>query len=311
MVKSWKTWTAAALAVAALGFWGWRRHKAAAAAAADAPPAAAVTRGDLEVRFVDSGEIQPKNYVDVASQVSGRVVEMDVQEGEKVDKGRKLCVIQPGRSETEGYVPTSVHSPISGVVMRYQKDDGRQEGKIARVGDYVTGIVESNSPTYLMRVADLRRLIVRMKISEMDILKLHVGMDVKVTLDALPGKTFPGRVAVVSPEAEKDQNGIRSFAVDVDLLGLDPEMKPGMTARVDGLLDSRKNVLKIPLSAVFEEGGKDVAYVAVPDGKPRRVVLKLGLRNETDAELLDGPKLGTALLTDKPASGPGGADSSD
>ena len=53
---------------------------------------------------------------------------------------------------------------------------------------------------------------------------------------------------------------------------------PGMTARVDGLLESRKNILKIPLSAVFEEGGKEIAYAA--DGKekakPRKIAASIG-----------------------------------
>lgn len=299
MVKSWKFWTVLA-AAGALGWWGWKKHKA----SSDAPDAAAtveVSKGDLEKHFMDSGELAPKNFVDVASQVGGRVMSIAVNEGDRVRKGDELCVIQPGRSEVERYVPVSVKAPIDGIVMRYQKQDGRDSSSMARVGDFVTGLVESNNPTYLMTVADLSKLVVRMKISEMDVLKLHPGMSVKVTVDALPGDELPAKVSVVSPQAEKDQNGIRSFRVDVALVKNDARLKPGMSARVDGLLDSRKGVLKIPLSAVFEEKGKDVAY-AEPAGKEkaRKIPLKLGLRNETDAEVLSGPKPGVKLLTDKP-----------
>ena len=306
MVKPKHGWIAAAVVLAGLGAWGWKRHKAKLAEAAEVSPAAAVARGDIETHFVDSGEIAPKNFVDVASQVSGRVIEMDVQEGDAVAKGRKLCVIQPGRSEAERYVPTAVSAPISGVVMRYQKRDSQDDSRMARVGDYVTGLVESNSPTYLMTIADLTRLLVRLKISEMDVLKLREGMDVKVTADALPGESLAGKVSMIAPQAEKDQNGIRSFQVDVTLVKSDPRLKPGMTARVDGLLDSRKGVLKIPLSAVFEEGGKDVAYLPAADGgKPKRVVLTLGLRNELEAELTGGGlKAGQTLLTEKPSDAP-------
>ncbi|MFI5346284.1 MAG: efflux RND transporter periplasmic adaptor subunit [Elusimicrobiota bacterium] len=303
MVKSWKFWTVV-LAAAALGGWAWKKH--ASAAPPDAADAAEVSRGDLEKHFVDSGEIAPKNYVDVASQVSGRVVSLAIDEGSRVRKGEELCVIQPGRSEAERYVATSVKAPIDGVVMRFQRQGSGDQSSLARVGDYVTGLVESNAPTYLFTVADLTRLVVRMKISEMDVLKLHEGMDVKVTVDAIPDGTFPAKVSVVSPQAEKDSNGIKSFRVDVALIKNDPRLKPGMTARVDGLLESRRNVLKIPLSAVFEEKGKDVAYVGTAGDKekPRKVALKLGLRNETDAELLDGPKAGVKLLTEKPVEKP-------
>jgi multidrug efflux pump subunit AcrA (membrane-fusion protein) len=304
MVRSWKFWTLLA-AVAALGGWAWKTHSA-APAAPDAAEVAEVSRGDLEKHFVDSGEIAPKNFVDVASQVGGRVVTMSVDEGSRVRKGDELAVIQPGRSEAERYVPTAVKAPLDGVVMRYQRQGGNDPSTLARVGDYVTGLVESNTPTYLLTVADLTKLVVRMKISEMDVLKLHEGMDVKVTVDAIPDATFAAKVSVVSPQAEKDQNGIKSFRVDVALAKNDPRLKPGMTARVDGLLESRRNVLKIPLSAVFEEKGKEIAYVGEPKGKdkPRKVALKLGLRNETDAELLDGPKAGEKLLTEKPVEKP-------
>jgi multidrug efflux pump subunit AcrA (membrane-fusion protein) len=79
-----------------------------------------------------------------------------------------------------------------------------------------------------------------------------------------------------------------------------------MTARVDGLLEARHGVLKIPLSAVFEEGGKEIAYsgAAADKDKPRKIALKLGLRNETDAEVLEGPKPGEKLLTEKPVDKP-------
>jgi len=312
MVKKTRAvWAAAAVVLAAgiaLGAWWWKKR--AAAAETLAADSVAISRGDLESHFVDSGEIAPKNYVDIASKVSGRVIAISVDEGQKVRKGDPLCMIQPGRSDAERYVETAVTAPIDGIVMRYsqqQTQGSSDDSRLARVGDYVTGLVESNNPTYLMRVADLTRLIIRMKISEMDVLKLHEGMEVSVVVDALPGEKFPAKVSLVSPQAEKDQNGIKSFKVEIGLAKIDKRMKPGMTARVDGLLDVRRKVLKIPLSAVFEEDGKDVAYVAAEkekDKKPRRVELKLGLRNETDAELISGAKEGEKLLTEKPAEAP-------
>ncbi len=266
---------------------------------------AEVTKGDIEVRFMDAGEISPKHFVDIASKVSGRVIEMAVDEGRRVKKGDTLAVIQPGRTEAEQYVPVPVASPIDGVVMRFQKRGGYQEEPtLARLGNYVTGLMDSTQPTYLMTVADVSRLVVKMKISEMDILKLKEGMSVTVKIDALPAESYPGKVTLVSPQAEKDQNNLKNFKVEVTLLKPDGRLKPGMTARVDGLLESRTGVLKVPISAVFEEGRKTIAYVAPADkkkGKPQKVDIKLGLRNEMDAEVLSGLKEGQKLLTDKPA----------
>ncbi|UPT75654.1 MAG: efflux RND transporter periplasmic adaptor subunit [Elusimicrobiota bacterium] len=296
----WKPLAAAAL-VLALGGWWWKKRRA---TAADGGPAVVkVERGDIEVHFVDSGELAPKTFVDVASKVSGRVIELTVDEGARVRKGQKLAVIQPGRTEAEAYVPTTLTAPIDGVVMRYQdRSSGNpQEGRLSKLGEYVTGLMESQTPTYLLTVADLSRLIVKMKISEMDVLKLKEGMDVKVTIDALPGQDFPSKITLVSPQAEKDGNNLKSFKVEVTLLKGDARLKPGMTARVDGLLDSRKQVLKASLSAVFEEAGKEFAYVTGA-GEPKKSELKLGLRSEMDVEVLEGVKEGDKLLTEKPES---------
>ena len=292
---------AAAVAVGLLGAYGFKRYKG--GKPLDGPTTATVETGDIELHFMDSGELMPKVYADVASKVSGRVIEMLVEEGSRVKKGDKLAVIQPGRTESEAYVPTTLTAPIDGVVMRYQNrsSNNPEEGKIAKLGDYVTGLLESNAPTYVMTVADLTRMVVKMKISEMDVLKLRENMNVEVTVDALPGEKYPAKITMISPQAEKDQNNLKNFKVEVSLVRQDQRLKPGMTARVDGLLDARRKVLKVGLAAIFEEAGKDVAYVQ-ESPNPRRVELKLGLRSETDVEVLGGAKEGEKLLTEKPAA---------
>lgn len=302
-----KRWIAAGAAVAVVGgagaFWKVRASKGPKPAAAQ--ESAKVARGDVELHFADSGELAPKNSVDVASKVSGRVTELFVDEGARVKAGARLAVIQPGRTESEGYVPFTLTAPISGVVMRYQRSGSNEESRIARLGDYVTGLLESNSPTYLMTIGDLTKLIVKLKISEMDILKVREAMRVAVKVDAVAGVEFPAQVTLVSPQADRDKNDLKTFKVEVTLDQNDERLKPGMTARVDGLLDSRKNVLKLPLAGVFEEAGAEYAYRKGADGKPAKTKIKVGLRNEMDAEVLEGLAEGDTILTEKPAD-PGG-----
>ncbi len=251
------------------------------------PPLESPARGDLEVRFKDSGDVAPKVFVDVASKVSGRIIELKVEEGELVRKGQPLAVIQPGRTESERYVPSTVLAPISGAVMRYVGQSG--SGSFPRVGDYVTGLFDSQSPTTLVTVADLSRIVVKMQISEMDILKISPGMPVTVTVDAIEEKSFPARVSLISPQAEKSASGLKVFKVEVELAESEARLKPGMTARVDALLARKKGVLKVPLSAVFEEGGRPVVYREDPSGVPQRLGVELGLRSDLEAEVL-GPE---------------------
>ncbi|MFA6031033.1 MAG: efflux RND transporter periplasmic adaptor subunit [Elusimicrobiota bacterium] len=291
------------LAVLLLAFGGWRLQRRRAAKAAQPEGGATTgkaTRGSLELRFSDTGDVAAKDSVDVASKVSGRVIELAVQEGSRVSSGQKLAVIQPGRSETEKYLPSSVLAPITGTVMRFVRDNGNSSSSdFAKVGDYVTGLFDSNSPTYLLTVADLRRMLVRMRISEMDVLKLKEGMPVTVSVDALPAARFTGRVSLISPQAERDNSGLKVFRVEVALDVQDARLRPGMTSRVETLLEKRENALKIPLAALFEEAGETFAYLQTPK-KPLKTPVKPGLRTETDVEVLEGLKEGDVVLTEKP-----------
>ncbi|MBI5630013.1 MAG: efflux RND transporter periplasmic adaptor subunit [Elusimicrobia bacterium] len=304
-LKRRKTAVASAAILALLaGGVGYKRYKA-----ADKAPAGfeSPSQGDIEVHFKDSGDIAPKVFVDVASKVSGRVIELKVKEGQAVQKGQALAVVQPGRTESERYVPSTVGAPLAGTVMRYvPAADNNYNVKFPRIGDYLTGLFDSQSPTYLMTVADLSRLVVNMQINEMDVLKLSAGLPVTVTVDALDGQVFPARVSLIAPQAEKNNAGLKVFKVEVELDRAEPRLKPGMTARVDALLEKRKGVLRVPLSAVFEESGKTYVYVDKKKGNPDRIRVELGLRSEMDAELLDPKTLSgkDRLLTEKPAEKP-------
>ena len=201
-----------------------------------------VEHGDIQVRFHESGEILPKRAVDIVSKASGRILEMWVEEGQRVKRGQKLCLIQPGKTEVEKYLPTKIFSPIDGVVMPPPKKDRFGEARgLARPGDYVTGLFDSSDPPVLMTIADTSRLAVGLKISEMDILKLKEKMPVTVTVDALPGAPFTGRISLISPRAQQDEKGLKMFRVEATLDKADPRLRLGMSASVSALLEERKD----------------------------------------------------------------------
>ncbi|MFH1723603.1 MAG: efflux RND transporter periplasmic adaptor subunit [Elusimicrobiota bacterium] len=270
------------------------------------PPAeetlAAVTRGDLEVRFREIGDVAAKNSVDIASKVSGRIIKLFVHEGQIVRAGQEIAVVQPGKTGAERYLPSTVTTPIGGLLLRHIKtgEAGRPDARFAEVGDYVTGLFESQNPTYLMTVADMRVVIVRLKISEMDIMKLREKMRVEVKIDALPDTRFPADVTMISPQAERESVGGKVFRVEVTLNHGDKRLRTGMTARVDALLEKREDVLKMPLSGLFEEKGKTIVYLDVPGAKPRQAIVETGLRTELDVEITRGIKEGDKVHTEKP-----------
>ncbi|MGH9368391.1 MAG: efflux RND transporter periplasmic adaptor subunit, partial [Thermoanaerobaculia bacterium] len=100
-----------------------------------------------------------------------------------------------------------VASPMSGVVIK----------RGVELGETVTsGVSSFNAGTVLFAVADLKSLIIRVNLNEVDIAKVHVGQPVRVTLDAYPQKVFTGKVGFVSPSAELVEK-IKVFKVEVAL----------------------------------------------------------------------------------------------
>ncbi|OGR61213.1 MAG: hypothetical protein A2X36_13025 [Elusimicrobia bacterium GWA2_69_24] len=300
--KSWKLVTILTL-VAAAGGLGFRQYQKKPKKPKLDLTIVALTQGEMSLRFTELGDIAAKDSVNIASKVSGRIIELPVHEGQAVRAGQTLAVIQPGRTESERFLPSTVTAPIDGVLIRYIKNPeaSSADARFAEIGDYVTGIFESQSPTYLMTIADMRRVVVKLKINEMDILKLREGMSVLVKVDALPGAEFPSTVSMISPQAEKDNRGGKVFRVEVSLGRNDPRLRTGMTARVDATLEHRAHALKMPLAALFDEGGASVAYLqAPPGGKPKQTLVKTGMRTETDVEVLQGLKDGEKVLTEKP-----------
>ena len=299
--RGWKLWSLAIfiLLVAGAGS-GFLLKKASGKSKNPGPsPWGQVARGDLEVHFLENGELEPSSAVDVVSQVGGRVMKIFAQEGDRVRRGQKLAVIQPGKTGLEKYLPRDILAPIGGVVMKVLQDNNR-DSRMAREGDYITGLLDSSNPTALMTVADLSRLVVSLKISEMEVLKLEKKMPVKITVDALPNETFSGRIHLVAPRAETDRNGIKVFRVEVALDSTDPRMKPGMTARVDALLVHKTNALKIPLGSLFEQGGKSFVYIRKEKDRAEKFDVVVGLRSESEAELARGPAEGAELFMEQP-----------
>ncbi len=143
-----------------------------------------------------------------------------------------------------------VTSPMTGVVI----------AKVIQLGQTVTsGVSSFNEGTVLFTVADLKSMIVRVNLNEVDIAKVSVGQPVRLTLDAYPQKTFTGRVRFVAPAA-KLQDKIKTFQVEVAIDHLEDSFRTGMSANVEILGEKRAGTLAIPLEALQRRDGATVAY---------------------------------------------------
>jgi RND family efflux transporter MFP subunit len=142
-----------------------------------------------------------------------------------------------------------VTSPMSGVVIT----------RGVELGETVTsGVSSFNAGTILFTVADLKSLLVRVNLNEVDIAKVAVNQPVRITLDAYPQRVFAGKVRFVAPAA-KALDKIKVFQVEIALDDLDHVFRTGMSANVEILGEKREKAVSIPLEALQKREGSTVA----------------------------------------------------
>lgn len=159
----------------------------------------------------------------------------------------------------------------------------------------------------LIQIADLSQMTVKVQVNEVDISKVSVGQMAKVTFSALPGVELDAqvtRIATVAGSGE-DSSGHGGGVVtyDVSLLIPQPaaELKPGMTASVQIMLQSVPDTLMVPLSCVAmdEAGGSYVMVVTdYETGAAERRSVSVRASNQTTAAIEGDVDEGDKVLLD-------------
>lgn len=169
----------------------------------------------------------------------------------------------------------NVTAPISGVVASREIKPGN--------------FVQINSPIFT--IVDVSRLEATLNVPEREIEKIKPGQPVVLTVDALPGKTFEGKVDRVSPVVDAGSGTFRVIsAFDGGAL-----LQPGMFGRIRIRYDQRANALVIPRNALLEDGG-DPAVFVIRGGKAARAALKLGYDDGPWVEVRSGLKAGDQVV---------------
>jgi HlyD family secretion protein len=129
---------------------------------------------------------------------------------------------------------------------------------------------------------------------EVDAPKLRIGQFARITIDALPGQTFPGKVRRVAPYVTEVEKQARTVDIEVDFEEI-PErpLLVGYSADVEVVIERHENVLGVPTQAI-RQGGK----VLLVNEEKRLVEHKLetGLANWAFTEVTGGLKEGDRVL---------------
>ena len=132
---------------------------------------------------------------------------------------------------------TSIYAPIDGVVVERNVNNGQ------------TVAASLSAPQLFLIANDLSHMQILVQVGESDIDKIKQGQPVKFTVQALPGQTFAGTVQQVRLQSTTADNVV-NYTVVVTLENPDGKLLPGMTARVDFVVNSAKNVLKASNAAL-------------------------------------------------------------
>src|SRR5208283_291498 len=179
---------------------------------------------------------------------------------------------------------TTYTSPINGIVSYLPE----------RVGDFVVVGMQNANGSFIMTLSDMSVVTAEVKVDETDIVNVRIGQEADVTIDAVPGKTFKGKVTEIGSQAVLRSSGLattqtttsnqeaKDFKVVVTLDSPPENLRPGLSTTAKIKTAERKNAVAIPIQALAVRSRKDL-----------------------DEAAKNGKKSGSVTLAAPPASAPG------
>jgi HlyD family secretion protein len=181
---------------------------------------------------------------------------------------------------------TVLYAPFAGTIAKI----------VGEVGEYSTPSPPGVPTPPAIDLIDDSCLYVKAPMDEVDAPRIAAGQPVRISLDALPRQTFPGKVRRVAPYVSAVEKQART--VDIEATFDDPaapgKLLVGYSADIEVILAVRTNVIRIPSSALLE-GNR--ALVAAPDGTLEERKVRTGLANWEFTEVLEGLVTGERVVT--------------
>jgi HlyD family secretion protein len=139
-----------------------------------------------------------------------------------------------------------------------------------RLGEYVVPGIQNSNGSFLMTLSDMSVVTAEVKVDETDIVNVRMGQDADVTIDAVPGKIFHGKVTQIGSQAVLRSSGLattqsttstqeaKDFKVVVTLDTPPENLRPGLSATAKIKTAEKKSVVAIPIQALAVRSRKDI-----------------------------------------------------
>jgi len=206
----------------------------------------------------------------VASLVEG--IEISEQDRREIEKETR-----------EAIASMTVIAPISGIILSRDTDKGSA----------VIPISSAYGGTVIMTIADVSEKHFRGDVDEADIGKVHLGLPVRIYVEAYPDEPFKAELTRISPLGREEED-IINFEIRAIINDPEDRLRVGMSADAELILEEHENVLVIPEGAVIYEDGK--TFVNIQDDSVQEGIRKIeitksisdGLRTEVLSGLEEG-----------------------
>ena len=281
--------------------------------------AAKVSVVNLPQALTAVGSLRSDETVILRPEIAGRVSQILFREGEQVAKGQTLVKLDDSVQQADldrakanltlsktkhersidlrnkGFISSQALDEAENNLKVAQADSELMTARISKatirapfsgviglrqvsVGDYVK---EGQDMVNLEAIDPLK---VDFRVPEINMSQVKDGQTLQLTLDALPDKTYDGRVFAINPLI--DANG-RSVVIRAHVPNREGKLRPGMFARVRLFTSGSKDTLVVPEESLFPLGDDKYVYKVV-DGKAMRQKIEIGQRREGRVEVVNG-----------------------
>jgi membrane fusion protein, copper/silver efflux system len=144
----------------------------------------------------------------------------------------------------------------------------------------------------LFLIADRRVLWVDLAVYEMDARSLRIGAPVAVSVDALPGRSYEGRITFIHPTVDEKT---RTLTARAEVVNRDGKLRPGMYATAL-IRPATASALTVPTQAVLPTGTRNLVFVNRGDGRFVSRAVRVGVRTDSLVEIVRGLEPGDEVI---------------
>ena len=336
MRLAWFLFVLIIAAGAGVGYWLWFAAPTAnggtAAKSADVAVAVetAPVRTDTVLRQIRAvGTLKSNESVVIASEVSGRILEIAGVEGQEIVRGRVILRLDPAIYEAEleqaraalalsernykrandlktsgagtgralDEAVANLHNDQAAVTLAEAR---LAKTQIAAPFNGVLGLRRMSVGAYvnpgdmIVNLEQIDPLKVDFRIPENSLAAAKVGQPLYVTVDALPGQTFEGTVYAVDPQVDETA---RNILLRATLPNPDGKLRPGLFARVSLIVERHENAILVPERSLVPLADDQFVFRVV-EGKALMTKVVLGERVGNEVEIVNGLSAGDTVVTD-------------